>query len=143
MVELYRVEDKSFKKFYNAVDYWLFKKEESNYGCDRWFYLLRTIKAEDKERWIKEALTDIIQFHCWKCGIGIFDKQKNLVNSIDREIIKYKCYSYFWRINRSAIEYVELANVLVALRKIVGCLGLDVRVDWIGHILYLSIKWMF
>ncbi len=134
MVELYRVEDRSFKKFYNAVDYWLLKKEESNFGCDRWFYLLRTIKAEDKEEWIKEALTDVRQFHCWKCGISILEKQKNLVNSIEREIIKYKCYSYFWRINRSAIEYVELANVLIALRKIVGCLGLDVRVDWVGQI---------
>lgn len=133
MVELYRVEDKSFKKFYNAVDYWLLKKEESNFGCDRWFYLLRTIKAEDKGEWIKEALTDIRQFHCWKCGIAILEKQKNLVNSIEREIVKYKCYSYFWRINRSTIEYVELANVLVALRKIVGCLGLDVRVEWVGQ----------
>lgn len=134
MVELYRVEDKSFKKFYKSVDYWLLKKEEeSNYGCDRWFSLLRTIRAENKEEWIKEALTDVKQFHCWKCGIAILDKQKNLVNSIEREIIKYKCYSNFWRINRSAIEYVELANVLVALRKIVGCLGLEVRVDWIGQ----------
>jgi len=134
-MELYRLKDdsKSFKKFYEAVDYWLFKKEESNYGCDRWFYLLRTIKAEDKERWIKEALTDIRQFHCWKCGIGILEKQKNLVNSIEREIIKYKCHSFYWRINRSAIEYVELANVLVALRKIVGCLGVDDRVVWIGQ----------
>lgn len=135
MVELYRVEDKSFKNFYEAVDYWLLKKEEeSNYGCDRWFYLLRTIKAEDKEKWIKEALTDIRQFHCWKCGIAILEKQKNLVNNIEREIIKYRCHSDFWRINRSAIEYVELANVLIALRKIVGCLGLDVRVDWVGQI---------
>jgi hypothetical protein len=133
MVELYRVEDKSFKKFYNAVDYWLLKKEESNFGCDRWFYLLRTIKAEDKEEWIKEALTDVKQFHCWKCGISILEKQKNLVNSIEREIIKYKCLSFYWRINRSTIEYVELANVLVALRKIVGCLGLDVRVEWVGQ----------
>ncbi len=133
MVELYRVEDKSFKKFYNAVDYWLLKREESNFGCDRWFYLLRTIKAEDKEEWIKEALTDVKQFHCWKCGISILEKQKNLVNSIEREIIKYKCLSFYWRINRSTIEYVELANVLVALRKIVGCLGLDVRVEWVGQ----------
>jgi hypothetical protein len=132
MVELYRVEGKSFKKFYKAVDYWLLKEEESNFGCDRWFSLLRTIKAEDKEEWIKEALTDIRQFHCWKCGIAILEKQRNLVNSIEKEIIKYKCYSYFWRINRSTIEYVELANLLLALRKIVGCLGLGVRVEWIG-----------
>jgi len=133
MIELYRVEDKSFEKFYEAVDYWLKNEEESNYGCDRWFALLRTIKAEDKEKWIKEALTDIRQFHCWKCGIGILEKQKNLVNSIKREIIKYKCYSFYWRVNRSSIEYVELANVLVALRKVVGCLGLDIRMDWIGQ----------
>jgi len=135
-MELYRLKNdsKSFKKFYNAIDYWLLKKEEeSNYGCDTWFNLLRTIKAEDKGEWIKEALTDVRQFHCWKCGIAILEKQKNLVNSIEREIIKYKCYSYFWRINRSTIEYVELANVLVALRKIVGCLGLDVRVEWVGQ----------
>ena len=133
MVELYRVDGKSFKEFYKAVDYWLLKTEESNYGCDRWFSLLRTIKTEDKEEWIKEALTDVRQFHCWKCGIAILEKQNNLVNSIKKEIIKYKCYSNFWRINRSAIEYVELANLLIALRKIVGYLGLDVRVDWIGQ----------
>ncbi len=42
-------------------------------------------------------------------------------------------YSEYWRINKSALEPLELANALRALRKIVGYVGANVKsVEWCG-----------
>jgi hypothetical protein len=37
-----------------------------------------------------------------------------------------------WRVNKSQVEHIELANALKALRKVVGYLGLDAEVVWAG-----------
>ncbi|MDY6917852.1 MAG: vWA domain-containing protein [Chloroflexota bacterium] len=41
-------------------------------------------------------------------------------------------YSEYWRVNKSVIDYVELANALRALRKIVSVMDLDAEVVWAG-----------
>ena len=41
-------------------------------------------------------------------------------------------YSEYWRVNKSYIEHIEMANALKALRKVVGQLGVDAEVLWAG-----------
>ncbi len=41
-------------------------------------------------------------------------------------------YSDYWRVNKSVIDYVELANALRALRKIVAVMDVDAEVVWAG-----------
>lgn len=41
-------------------------------------------------------------------------------------------YSNYWRVNKSAIEHVELANALRALRKVADYLKVDAEVNWSG-----------
>lgn len=41
-------------------------------------------------------------------------------------------YSEYWRVNKSVIDYVELANTLRALRKIASVMDVDAEVVWAG-----------
>jgi hypothetical protein len=41
-------------------------------------------------------------------------------------------YSDYWRVNKSVIEHVELANALGALRKVANYLKVDAEVNWRG-----------
>jgi len=41
-------------------------------------------------------------------------------------------YSEYWRVNKSVIDYIELANALRALRKIVAVMDVDAEVVWAG-----------
>lgn len=41
-------------------------------------------------------------------------------------------YSEYWRVNKSVIDYVELANAIRALRKIVSVMDVDAEVVWAG-----------
>ena len=41
-------------------------------------------------------------------------------------------YSDYWRVNKSVIDYIELANTLRAMRKIVAVMDVDAEVVWSG-----------
>ena len=47
-------------------------------------------------------------------------------------MVRNMSYSEYWRVNKSVIDYVELANALRALRKIVAVMDVDAEVVWAG-----------
>jgi len=40
-------------------------------------------------------------------------------------MVRNMSYSEYWRVNKSVIDYIELANALRALRKIVAVMDVD------------------
>jgi len=49
-----------------------------------------------------------------------------------RRRVRTMSYSDYWRVNKSVIDYVELANALQALRKVTAVLNVDAEVVWAG-----------
>ena len=134
MVINYLYNSRYFNNFKDAVEVWLKTKESTSIYCESWFKRLNTIEKETKEEWCKEALTDIMQFHCQKYGVYIIKKQNYLMYKIGMDIKEIKCYSDYWRVNRSPIQYIELENIMKSLRRVVGYLGLKCKVKWVTRL---------
>lgn len=41
-------------------------------------------------------------------------------------------YSDYWRVNKSSLDYIELANVIRSVRKVIGCMRINADVVWRG-----------
>lgn len=83
----YRLENKVFEYYYDAARFWLERRSREKNGCPFLATNLESIEGKTREEWKKQALTNVIGFHCGRCGVSaIIMTHRAIVNTILEDI---------------------------------------------------------